>query len=270
VVYYIDATMHQNIEGWVGRRIGKRIQAEALAREREAYLAARFVVAWSRWCANDVESFYGVPPENVRVISPGAGVDDTYVPEPAFWDGNLSPLRLGFVGVDWERKRGALLLDVASALQRMGYSVEVIVIGPPASALPSHPALRAVGFVDKSRELPRFVELVRSFHFGCLLSRHEPFGVSNLECIRLGIPVVGTAVDGIPETVPAGAGLLVSVEQTGEEIAEVLAAVLRTPEDYARMRLAAMNAASHQSWDLTAERFLALLRSEPASVTVAR
>jgi glycosyltransferase involved in cell wall biosynthesis len=262
VTYYLDATIHQNFEAYFGRRVGKRIQAEALAREHEAFLAARFVVAWSRWCANDVESFYGVPPEKVRVIPPGAGVDDALVPAALPWDGNLSPLRLGFIGTGFERKGGPLLLDVATALQRMGYSVEVIVIGPPASTLPSHPALRATGFIDKSRDLPRFVDLVRSFHFGCLLSpRDEAFGVSNLECIRLGVPVVGTAVGGIPETVPTGAGLIVSAEQTGEEIAEVLDSLVRTPENYARMREAAQEVAGLQSWDRTADRFLNLLRA---------
>jgi hypothetical protein len=53
IVYYVDATMHLNWEGYTGRRIGTRIKADALARERDAFLSARFVVAWSRWCAND-------------------------------------------------------------------------------------------------------------------------------------------------------------------------------------------------------------------------
>jgi len=259
VTYYLDATLHQNFESYIGRRLGKRIQAEAKARESEAYSASRFIVCWSRWCANDVQSFYGVPTEKVHVIPPGAGVDEDSVPEPVPWDGNLSPLRLGFIGVHWKRKGGPLLLEVATALQKMGYAVEVIVIGPPAASLPPHPALRSVGFVDKSRELPRFVELVRSLHFGCLLSSDEPFGVSNLECIRLGVPVIGTMVDGIPETVPPGAGLLVSPEQTGEEIAEVLSDILRRPEEYASMRRAAQEAAPLQSWNRTADSFLALL-----------
>ena len=157
------------------------------------------------------------------------------------WDGNLSPLRLGFIGGGWERKGGPVLLDVGDDAPEMGHSVEVIVIGPPASI--RFPPIRRsapMGFIDKSRDLPRFVELVRSFHFGCLLSRRdEPFGISTLECLRLGVPVIGTTVDGIPETVPAGAGLIVPVEHTGEEIAETLDALLRAPEDYSRMRAAA-------------------------------
>jgi glycosyltransferase involved in cell wall biosynthesis len=258
VTYYIDATMHQYFEDY-RRRLGRRIHSEALVREREAYLAARFVVCMSRWCADDVEAFYGVPPENVRVITPGANIDEASVPAAARWDGKLSPLRLGFIGVDWERKGGPVLLDVATKLQRMGHSVEIVVIGPDAAALPSHPALRAVGFIDKARELPRFVELVRSFHFGCLLSSAEALGISLLECLRLGVPVIGTAVGGIVDTVSEDTGLLMPAEQTGEWLAEELAAVLQTPERYARMREAAQNVAGHQSWDRTANEFLVLL-----------
>jgi glycosyl transferase family 4 len=202
VSYYIDATLHQYFEVY-GRRPGKRIQAEALAREKQAYLAARFVVCMSRWCAEDVKAFYGVPPEKVRVILPGANIGEASVPATTVWDGKLSPLRLGLIGVDWERKGGPVLLDVAAKLQRMG-SVQVVVIGPKASTLPSHPALRAMGFIDKARELSRFEEIVRSFHFGCPLSHAEASGFSTLECLRLGVPV--TDVGGLPENVPENAG----------------------------------------------------------------
>jgi glycosyltransferase involved in cell wall biosynthesis len=258
VSYYIDATMSQYFEEY-GRQLGRRIKGEALAREKEAYQAARFVVCMSRWCADDVEASYGISPEKVRVILPGANIDEASVPAPTAWDGSLVPLRLGFIGIDWERKGGPVLLDVATRLQTMGHPVEVVVIGHDASKLPSHPALRAMGFIDKARELPRFVELVRSFHFGCLLSRAEALGISTLECLRLGVPVIGTSVGGIVDTVPKDAGLLVPAERTGEHLADELAAVLETPGRYARMREAARIVAADQSWDRAAREYLALL-----------
>jgi glycosyltransferase involved in cell wall biosynthesis len=258
VSYYIDATMSQYFEEY-GRQLGRRIKGEALAREKEAYQAARFVVCMSRWCADDVEASYGISPEKVRVILPGANIDEASVPAPTAWDGSLVPLRLGFIGIDWERKGGPVLLDVATRLQKMGHPVEVVVIGHDASKLPPHPALRAMGFIDKARELPRFVELVRSFHFGCLLSHAEALGISTLECLRLGVPVIGTSVGGIVDTVPKDAGLLVPAERTGEHLVDELAAVLETPVRYARMREAARIVAADQSWDRAAREFLALL-----------
>ena len=260
VSYYIDATMSQYFEEY-GRQLGRRIKGEAVAREKEAYQAARFVVCMSRWCADDVEASYGISPEKVQVILPGANIDEASVPAPTAWDGSLVPLRLGLVGVDWERKGGPLLLDVATKLQRMGHSVEVVVIGPKASTLPSHPALRAMGFIDKARELPRFVELVRSFHFGCLLSHAEASGISTLEALRLGVPVIARDVGGLRENVPEDAGLVLPAAQAGDRLVDELAAMLSAPERYASMREAARNAAGYYSWDRTAREFLALLES---------
>ena len=256
--YYIDATMRQYFEGY-GRRLGRRIRNEALAREREAYERARFVVCMSRWCADDVEASYGISRAKIRVILPGANVDESSLPSPAEWNGSLSPLRLGLVGMDWERKGGPILLETATTLEGMGHRVEVVAIGPAGSKLPSHPSLRAIGFIDKRRELGRFVELVRSFHFGCLVSRAEALGISTLESLRLGVPVIGTAVGGIVDTVPAGAGFLLPPERTSERLVEALLPLLDEPELYAKMRMTAARVAERQSWDRTVSEFNQLL-----------
>jgi glycosyltransferase involved in cell wall biosynthesis len=258
VSYYIDATMQQYFADY-GRRLGKRIRAEALAREKEAYLAARFIVCMSRWCADDVEEFYGISPEKIRVILPGANVDEDSVPKSTEWDGNLSPLRLGLIGLDWERKGGPILLEAATKLQSMGHPVEVVVIGPDASTLPRHPALRALGFIDKGRDLSRFVGLVRTFHFGCLVSHAEASGFSTLESLRLGVPVIVRDVGGLPENVPENAGLVLPAEQTGDRLVEELVAVLSAPERYAEMRQTAQDVAGYYSWDRAVDEFLALL-----------
>jgi glycosyltransferase involved in cell wall biosynthesis len=256
ITYYIDATMRYWFEDY-GWRVGRRVRIDALAREREAYLSSRYVVGMSDWCAQDVISSYDVPPEQVRTILPGANLDEDSLPPGEEWDGALSPLRLGLVGIDWERKGGPVLLDAASILERMGYEVEVVVLGPDPSRVPAHPSLRALGYVHKGREFQRFVEIVRSFHFGFLLSRVEAFGISNLEYLRLGIPIITTAVGGSVD--PKGAGLRFPVEADGEQIAEALVEVLREPERYATMRKAAARDGMTYRWARTADEMLGLL-----------
>lgn len=260
VTYYLDATLHQNFEDYgFGAAVGGKIRDEALAREKEALHAARYVVGMSRWCAEDVKNFYGVPAERVRVILPGANLDDALVPPDPAWDGSLSPLRLGFIGKEWERKGGPVLLDVATRLEQRGHRVEVVVIGPDPASLPPHPSLRPMGFINKATDLPRFVEIVRTFHFGCLLSRVEALGISTLECLRLGVPVVGTDVGGIPDAVPPAAGFLVPVEQAAEQLTEALAAILWQPERYANMRAQAAASSTERTWFGTAKDFGQLL-----------
>lgn len=260
VSYYIDATLQQNFEDYGFRRIvSARVMREALARERDAYQSARFVVCMSRWAAASVRAFYEVPEERIQVVLPGANVEEEALPSLRPWSGSLSPLRLGFIGKEWERKGGPALLDAATLLTKLGHQVEVVVIGVPADALPTHPALRPAGFVDKRKDLPRFVELLSSLHFGCLLSRVEALGISTLECLRMGVPVIGTKVGGIPDAIPEGAGLLVPAERTAEHLADKLDEILREPHRYATMRDRAAAVAPACSWARTAAEFKVLL-----------
>jgi glycosyltransferase involved in cell wall biosynthesis len=211
----------------------------------------------SDWCAEDVVSSYGVPREKVRTILPGANLDEESLPPAEEWSGELSPLRLGLIGIDWERKGGPVLLDAAAILERMGHDVEVVVLGPDPKDVPAHPSLRALGYVHKGRDVRRFVEIVRSFHFGCLLSRVEASGFSTLEYLRLGIPIIATAVGGIVD--PKGAGLRFPVDADGEHVAEALAEVLREPDRYATMRAAAARDGGDHTWGRSANEMLSLL-----------
>jgi glycosyltransferase involved in cell wall biosynthesis len=256
ITYYIDATMRQWFDDY-GYRIGRRVKADALAREREAYLSSRYVVGMSDWCADDVVSSYGVPREQVRTILPAANLDEDSLPPAEEWDGELSPLRLGLIGIDWERKGGPVLLAAASILERMGHEVEVVVLGPDPSRVPGHESLRALGYVNKGRDFQRFVEIVRSFHFGCLLSRVEASGFSTLEYLRLGTPIITTAVGGVVD--PKGAGLRFPVEADGAQVAEALAEILREPDRYAAMRMAAAREGMAYRWERTANEMLSLL-----------
>lgn len=256
ITYYVDATMRQWFDDY-GWRVGRRVRVDALAREREAYLSSRYVVGMSDWCSDDVVSSYGVPREQVRTILPGANLDEDSLSPAEEWNGVLSPLRLGLVGIDWERKGGPVLLDAAAILERMGHAVEVVVLGPDPKRVPAHPSLRPLGYVHKGREFQRFVEILRSFHFGCLLSRVEASGFSTLEYLRLGIPIIATAVGGIVD--PKDAGLRFPVEADGEQVAEALAEVLREPDRYATMRKAAARDGVAYRWDRTADEMMGLL-----------
>ena len=79
---------------------------------------------------------------------------------------------------------------------------------------------------------------MRSFHFGCLFSSAEAYGIANLECLRLGVPVLASRVGGIPDTLRDGLGYLFEPGCPPHEIADLLQSFVRDPAAYHALRAA--------------------------------
>lgn len=268
VNYYIDATLSQVFDDYgLGKKISKRIQKEALEQEQKNYLNATRIICMSPWAATSVVNDYGINPSKVHVIPGGANLDENCIPqidEQSQQPISVNPLNLGFVGKDWQRKGLPFLLSIAEILDNRKIAVKVTVIGPQKQDLPNHPLLESMGFIDKSKNLPQYVDLVRRFHFGCLFSSAEAFGISNLECLRLGTPVLATNVGGIPATVPEGLGFLFELESSPAKVADLLESFVVNPESYQRLRKQVADRSSEFSWHQTVNNFIQLWQGSEA------
>ena len=230
---FIDQTLRQLFtEYGVGSSIGRRIAREALDREREGYRAAAGVIMHSSWAARSVVDDYGVDAEKVHAVVPGANVDTEAYQR---WEQrklerertpNDGPLRLVFVGKYWHRKGLDRLLAALEAARDLGLKATLRVIGCPKESVP--PELRRVagvewiGFVDKRREIDRFLDLVGECDVGCLLSRAEAGGVALREYAALGLLTLGTDVGGAGEHAGAETSVLIGPTATAEMIGRAL------------------------------------------------
>lgn len=259
VSFYIDATLTQGIVDYaMGGRpaVGPRAFEATIAREREQYRRAERVLCRSRWAATSLVEQYGLDEGKVHVIRGGANLPPTVAPSKQRRLEALAPLRLGFVGKDWRRKNLPFLLTVADVLHARGVAVEVIAAGFDPARGPRHPRLHALGYLNKRTDLARFVDVVTSFHFGCLLSLAEAFGISNLECIRLGVPVLGRDVGGIRDTVPEGLGHLFPPEAEAVDVADVIQGYVRDPDAYWPLRERVISRCEEVGWDRTVARMM--------------
>jgi glycosyltransferase involved in cell wall biosynthesis len=257
VSYYIDATLRQNFEDYgFGQTVASYIQSAALARETEQYHRADRMICMSRSGARSLVQDYGLSPTKIHVIPGGANLLEDEIPPHAPTPPPLQPVRLGFIGKDWQRKGLGFLLTIADVLQQRGIAVEIPVIGPDATTLPAHPSLRPLGFINKATQLSQFVEQVRSFHFGCLFSSAEAFGISNMECIRLGVPVLARRIGGIPDTIPQGLGQLFDPSDPPEAVADYIAQLVAQPDAYHTWRQTVMARSQEVTWATTVQRFI--------------
>ena len=260
VDFYIDATTQQVFNAYgSAERLASVYRLQVLERERQAYRQAGAVVCMCQWAADSVINDYGINPTKVHVVPGGANLDEaqlvqlppTPTPPPPSAE---QPLRLGFLGKEWQRKGGPFLLQLADALIERGIPALIRAIGPNPAELPAHPALQPLGFINKQGDTARFVAELRSWHFGTLFSEAEAFGISNRECLRLGVPVLAHAVGGIASTLPdGGCGELFTPHPSAAEVAVWIAARLSPYGGYLQWRAELAPRWREFTWDSAVE-----------------
>ena len=233
-VVSVDATPAQMDElgAWYSHRKGS-VAAEALKKRwyRHVFSAAAGIVAWSQWAADSLVADYGVRPADVRVVAPGAS--------PGFFNletrpQGSSPVRILFVGGDFERKGGPLLLR---AFERLRGIVELVLV--TSARVPERAGVRVVG--DATPGSAKLMAAYEGAQIFCLPTLADCTSVAIQEAMAAGLPVLTTRVGSNAETVRDGvSGVLV---RPGDE--NGLTAALQCLVDDASVR-AAMGRAARQ------------------------
>jgi glycosyltransferase involved in cell wall biosynthesis len=158
---------------------------------RRTFALARFIVVWSHWVKESLVADYGVPADRVRVIPPG--VDMNAWTAPASRD-NAVP-RILFVGGDFERKGGPLLLDWFRRAGRGRCELDIVT---RADLAPETGVRIHRGIVGNS---PEARNLFHEADIFTLPSLGECFGIASVEAMAAGLPVVATRVGGAADIV---------------------------------------------------------------------
>lgn len=173
--------------------------APSLAMDRRVFRAARKIAMWSEWAARSVVEDYNIDAEKVEVVPPGVAFDALsagHANEPSSAD---APVKLLFVGGDFARKGGPELLEVFES--EFADRAELhLVTGAPVSS--RHPAVRL--HRDVQAYSSRWLELYRGCDVFVLPTRREAFGLALTEAMAMGLPVVSTRINAIPEIVAHG------------------------------------------------------------------
>jgi glycosyltransferase involved in cell wall biosynthesis len=187
------------------------------------YRHAELVLPWSRWAAQAIADEYGVPDERIDVVPPGVDLrqwparQETAVQR----DG---PTRLLFVGGDFARKGGPLLLEVFRAHLRDRCELHLVTKDGEADE-PGVIVYRDFGPND-----PGLRQLYEKCDALVLPTRADCFSLASLEAMASGLPVITCPVGGIPEIVEDGrSGWLVPVGD-GAALLAAIEALLAQPE----------------------------------------
>jgi glycosyltransferase involved in cell wall biosynthesis len=224
--------------------------------ERAALGCARRVIVTSAATARLLTTDYGVPADRITVAPPGT---DAVAPAKGSSDGVV---RLLAVGAVVPRKGYDVLMAALAAISELPWTLTIAGdrTRDPDCAAQLDAAILHHGLESRVAVLgavsdERLAELYNSADVFVLPSRFEGYGMAFAEALARGLPVVGTTAGAIPDTVPQGAGVLVSPDDV-QALAAALKHFIGNPAARKEMAARAREACAAQpTWSASAKLF---------------
>jgi glycosyltransferase involved in cell wall biosynthesis len=200
IIYMTDATFSQ-IQGYYpyfSNLANYNIKA-GIEIDKRAFEKAAHCMLASEWNRQSALEDYKINGNKISVAPLGANMD--HVPQSIELNKNQSvQCRLLFLGVEWDRKGGDIVLEAFQLLKQKGINVHLHIIGcvPPVD-VSTEKNIIVIPFLDKNRQ-EDFEQLHKIFlqtDFLLLPTRAECAGVVFCEASAYGIPSITTDTGGV-------------------------------------------------------------------------
>ncbi len=234
---------------------------------RHAARRARRVIAVSQYTADDLMARLQVPASRIDVVGHGVHAQFRPIGDPArravvrrhygVEEGFLA----AFVGTAQPRKRIESAIEAVGALAGEGHAIRLVIAGrrrpgyEPDWLRSPPPFVHLAGEVDASD----LVELYGAADVMVSPSSFEGFGLTFVEAMACGCPVVGVAATSVPEVV-GDAGILVKAPDSGQ-LADALRRLVTSTEVCRDYGARALRRASELSWSRAAAQTLEVYRA---------
>jgi glycosyltransferase involved in cell wall biosynthesis len=177
--------------------------------EKSIYNNASMNFTMSSHISRSLIEQYGCRQARIQCVYAGSNVPAADLQNLGFE--RFARKRILFVGIDWDRKGGPVLLEAFREVRRSHPTAELVIVG--CSPEVSIPGCRVVGRVP----LADVAGFYRSASVFCLPTTVEPFGFVFLEAFAHGLPVVATNIGAIPDFVEEGqSGYMVGCRDAGQ------------------------------------------------------
>lgn len=188
---YTDHTHLANLT-YPGASRGQLFSPRWIELETSLYHRVRANLVMSAFIRDSLVRDYHCDPAKIAIVGAAPNLPP---PTSPLDNANYSNQTILFVGIDWERKGGPILIEAFREVQKTLPAARLIIAGAsPAIDLPNVEILGRVPLAEVSRLLLRSSVLA-------LPSLREPQGVNAIEALMHGIPVVASNIGALPEMV---------------------------------------------------------------------
>ena len=199
---------------------------------RRAFNRAARLIAWSDWARLSLEQDYGVDAGKIAVVPPGV---DTTLWQPRREAAPSSPLpRLLFVGADFERKGGDILLEAFR--QEFAGRARLDIVTPDPGAVEEGADVRV--HRGLSINSPELRALYRDADIFVLPTLNDCTPLAVLEAMASGLPVITSDVGAIREMVESNVTGMLLRPGDPAELARAMRVLIADPARRRAMGLA--------------------------------
>lgn len=241
----------------MGEHYGHRPDRHGLLKQykhavnRRLFQGAARLVPWSTWVRSSLIADYAVPPERITVVPPGV---DLARWQPRSGTDAKQPVQILFVGGDFYRKGGDLLLNAFRALPA----------GVAELTLVTRAVIAAEAGITVRNDLrpnsPELIALYQASDLFVLPSRAEAFGIAAVEASASGLPVIASDVGGISDIVIHEETGLLMPPGSAETLHSLLRRLIEHPEGRKQLgRQARIHAEANFDAHKNAARILTLI-----------
>jgi len=164
----------------------------------------------SDWAGEAAVNYYKIDPKKIKIVPFGANFSTNRSMveiKNIINRRSSSKCKILFLGVDWYRKGGDIVLEAVKLLNKEGLKTELAVVGcSPVSSEPLPNFVKPFGFIDKSSPegITKLNSLLVGSHFLFVPSIAEAYGVVYCEANSFGVPAIATNTGGIPTVIKDG------------------------------------------------------------------
>jgi len=267
-VFYTDATFagmlnfYESFTNLCAETIrnGHRLEQDALS-------SCSLAIYSSDWAARTAMDNYNVDPAKVKVVPFGANIQcnrNTDDIKRIIARRSKDTCKLLFLGVDWVRKGGPLVLEMAGLLHKAGLRTELHIAGIrslPIDDLPEY--VHDHGFISKATPegKARLEQLIADSHFLVLPAKAEAYGLVLCEANSFGVPDIVSNVGGIPTIVKQDVnGKLFPSGTHVVEYAHYIGNLFSHYEEYEQLALSSFEAFQQRlNWKVAGNQLMQLL-----------
>lgn len=205
-------------------------EIDAKLRDQKRFLEAnKGVVTLSTLAADHIAEETNYPRTLITPIGAGPAID--FKREPSTELDRYIRGKVLFVGRDWKRKRGDLLVDALRIVRRHIPQTTLTVVG-----ISSRPVaeqwIEYVPPLDKSKanDCAKLSELFLTSSVFCMPSICEPWGLVYVESSKAGMPIVGFRQWALPDIVVDGETGFLAEDENPRDLAQAMISALKDPK----------------------------------------